>query len=136
MSQRLDPNSEDSTHTRIPSANINISSKEQDGNGPETVARTNRLSYADIIINDQTQIDTTNTEDNGTNTDTNDDTGTNISTNENNAQLDEAEDCANHENSETSIPPNPTTPPVKRRSYSFKDSAFYGGSLDTVAEDD
>jgi len=208
--------SQKSTHIRIPSANINISIKEQDDNGPETVTRTNRLRYADILINDPTQIDTANTEDNGTDTNTNENNGTNTNTNENNGtnkttkedngtnidtnenngtntntneingtntntnenngtdtntnenngtdtntnenngtdtntnenngQLVEAEDYAkpnkpnSHENSETIIQPNPTTP-LKRRFSSSKDSAYGGSSalyestLETVEED-
>jgi len=181
FSQRPVMDSPKSTHIRIPSANINISIKEQDGNGPETVTRTNRMRYAEIKINDPTQIDTANTEDNGTktntnenngtnkttkedngsNTDTNKDNGTNKTTNEDNGtdtntndtngtnntvneddgQLVEAENYAkpnkpnSHENSETIIPPNPTTP-LKRRFSSFKDSAFYESPLETVEEDE
>jgi len=134
LSQRPEMDSPKSTHTRIPSANINISIREQDDNGPETVTRTNRLGYADILINDPTQIDTANTEDNGTDTNTNENNGPNTNTNENNGtnknikELVDAEDYAK--------PNKPNSHADSAYEGSGVSSALYNSHLETVKEDD
>jgi len=105
-----------STHTRIPSANINIDTNKDNG------------------------TNTTTNEDNGTDTNTNDTNGFIQTTNEDDGQLFEVEDYAkpnkpnSHKNSKTIIPSNPTNP-LKHRFSSVKDLAFYESPLEALEED-